>query len=217
MDSNIDEKGSPVYTRRAAFGLSAATALAFASFPQRIPAATADADSVDLRYAPQFHIGNPDAQIRIEVAWSIQCKFTRLLVKGGLGTFAEQLLDRNDALLVFHHLCRHEKEVGFSEVLLSLDPEYYGPACLTAMQYYAARKKDPGKWQFKQFIKKTRAPKDPDFNKHTARETSVLLNWYLLDQERVDKTPSLHANGRWIVGASPEDLSQILKESGYES
>ena len=211
------EKGGSVYTRRAAFGLTAATTLAFASFPQGVPATTPDPDSVDLRYAPQFYIGNPDATIRIEVAWSIQCKHTRLLVKGGLGAFAEQLLDRNDALLVFHHLCRHEKEIGFSEIFLSLDPEYYGPACLTAMQYYAARKKDPGKWQFKQFIKKLRLPKAPDFDEKAAREASILLNWHLTEQEQVDMTPSLLANGKWTLGASPEDFSQILKESGYES
>ena len=211
------EWGSPVHTRRAAFGLTAATALAFASFPRRVPATTPDSESVDLRYAPQFFIGNPDAPIRIEVAWSIQCKHTRLLVKGGLGAFAEQLMDRNDALLVFHHLCRHEKEVGFSELFLSLDPAYYGPACLTAMQYYAARKKDPGKWQFKQFIKKMSPPKDPGFDKKAAREASILLNYYLTKQEQVDMTPSLFANDKWTVGASPEDFAQTLKESGYES
>ena len=216
MSGNV-ERGSSVHTRRAAFGLTAATALSFASFPQRGPATTPDPGTIDLRYAPQFYVGNPGAAIRIEVAWSIQCKHTRLLVKGGLGAFTEQLLGRNDALLVFHHLCRHEQEVGFSELFLSLDPEYYGPACLTAMQYYAARKKDPGKWQFKQFIKKMRAPMDPGFDKKAARETSILLNHYLTKEELVDQTPSLFANGKWMLGVSPEDFTRILKESGYES
>ena len=215
--NGITKKGSFVYTRRGMFGLSAAAALTFASFPQRVSSTANESDSVDLRYAPQFYIGNPEAATRIDVAWSIQCQYTRLLVKGGLGTFAEQLLDRNDALLVFHHLCRHEKEIGYSEVFLSLDPAYYGPACLITMQYYAARKKDPGKWQFKQFIKKLRLPKDPGFDKKAANETSILLNRYLTEEEQVDKTPSLLSNGKWTIGASPEDFAQVLKESGYES
>ena len=86
------------------------------------------------------------------------------------------------------------------------------------MRYYAKRQKDPGKWAFKQFIyKKLRPPKAPDFDKKAAREASILLNHYLTEEEQVEETPSLFANGKWVVGASPEDLTQVLKESGYAS
>ena len=216
--------GNHVCTRRGALGFAgaAATALAFANFCQEVAVAAdnkaevIDPESVDFRYAPQFYIGDPNAAIHIEVAWSIQCSYTLSLVRERLGAWTNRVLRRNDAYVVFHHLCRHKKEVKFSETLLSVDPTRYGAACLAAMQYYASRKKFPSHWNFKQTVKKMKLPKDPEFDKKAARKTSILLNAYLAQDQYVTETPSVYWNGKWEVGAGPDTLARILEESGYE-
>ena len=85
------------------------------------------------------------------------------------------------------------------------------------MQHYATQEKSPKKRQFKRFIKKLNLPKAPGFDKSVARQTSILLNNYLINEELVDQTPSVLSNGNWTIGAGPDDFARILKESNYAS
>ena len=222
--------GSPVYTRRSALKYTAAaTTLGFSTVgcvatDSAMPVSSAtfeemsgDPGPVDVRYAPQFYLGNPEADVRVEVVWSMQCQYTRSLYKGGLGDLVEKVRDRNDALIVFHHLSRIKEEVPYSEVLLSLEPVYYGPASIVGLQYFSDKDYNPTIQQFTSFIKKMDIPKDPKFDVEAARASTSLMNVYLLKKEKVTKTPSLFSNGKWEVGSTPVALKRILEEVGYES
>lgn len=211
-----DSNNTFVCTRRKMLGMSAA-ALAFANFPGRVFSDSSESGPVDLRYAPQFYVGQPDAAFRIDIAWSIRCGYSHKLFKNGVDPFVKQIFERDDTLLVFHHLCRYKKEIGNSEVFLSLDPTYYGPACMVSMRHFAEKEKFPTKSQLKKFLKKLDLPNDPNFNKKAAKNASILLNNYLVKDEQINKTPALRIGQKWIIGASPEDFAQALKESGYES
>ena len=148
--------GSPVYTRRSALKYTAAaTTLGFSTVgcvatDSAMPVSSAtfeemsgDPGPVDVRYAPQFYLGNPEADVRVEVVWSMQCQYTRSLYKGGLGDLVEKVSNRNDALIVFHHLSRIKEEVSYSEVLLSLEPVYYGPASIVGLQFFSDKGTTP--------------------------------------------------------------------------
>ena len=172
---------------------------------------------VNLRYAPQFHLGNPQVEPRIEIAWSMHCKFTRQFYNSGLGDFIERVRKRNDAVIVFHHLCRTEREAALSELMLSLDPMYYGPACLVALGFFSAKGYDPSKNHLKAFLRKLDLPTDPEFNSETARVSAAILNVYLHEKEKITGTPSLYYKGRWESGDAPSALDKILKEAGYDS
>ena len=158
---------------------------------------------VNLRYAPQFHLGNPQVEPRIEIAWSMHCKFTRQFYNSGLGDFIERVRKRNDAVIVFHHLCRTEREAALSELMLSLDPMYYGPACLVALGFFSAKGYDPSKNHLKAFLRKLDLPTDPEFNSETARVSAAILNVYLHEKEKITGTPSLYYKGRWESGDAP--------------
>ena len=221
----IGSIGSPVYTRRSALGFAASsTALGFPAMAHATPDSLVtfeerhgDLGSADMRYAPQFFLGNPEAKVRVEVAWSIQCQYTRLLYNDGLGDFVQKVRHRNDALIVFHHLSRTQKELASSELLLSLEPMYYGPLCLVALQFFAKKGYNPTKNHLAALIKKMDLPKDPTFDIRAARVSTLLLNVYLSKREKVTETPSLFSNGKWEVGAAPAVLEKILEEAGYDS
>ena len=216
--------GSRVHTRRSALGLAAAVTVALPGlshaesetsviFEER----AGESGPVDLRYAPQFYLGNPDAGFRIELAWSIHCQFTRLLYNNGLGEFIKNVRVRNDALIVFHHLSRTRKEMALSELLLSLDPTYYGPMCLVALGFFSEKGYDPTKNHLAALIRRGVVPRDPEFDSDAAHTSTALLNVYLSEKERITKTPSLFTNGKWEVGAAPSTLEKILEEAGYDS
>ena len=59
-------------------------------------------------------------------------------------------------MIVFHHLCRTEREAALSELMLSLDPMYYGPACLVALGFFSAKGYDPSKNHLKAFLREAR-------------------------------------------------------------
>ena len=146
----------------------------------------------------------------------MQCKFTRHLYNSGLSDFIDKVRKRNDAVIVFHHLCRTEKEVALSESLLSLEPLYYGPAALVALKFFSDKGYDPSKNHLKAFLRKLNLPTDSEFDAEAARLSSAILNVYLREREKVTGTPSLYYNGEWISGPAPSALERILEEAAYD-
>ena len=139
--------------------------------------------------APQFYLGNPEAGFRVEVAWSLHCEYTQKLYKGGFDDLIENALSRNDALIVFHHLSRTQEEIAISELLLSLEPELYGPTFLVVLEHFSNRGFNPNIRQVQSLIEKLEVPVDQSFNKESARYSTALLNVYLTKKEGCRRNP----------------------------
>ena len=171
----------------------------------------------DQRYTPQFYLGNPEAKIRADIALSMKCGMTRRLYKGGIKNFINKVRARNDALIIFHHLVRAPAEMILSEILLSLAPAYYGPVFLAAIQFFSENDKNPSGDDLLSIVKHLNIPKDQNFDRDAARNSSALMNVYLLDKEGVTGTPALAVNGgSWHSGVSPETFNAMLRGAGYD-
>lgn len=208
------------YTRRgvlkvgtavALLGLSTGACTAVGSIKEE----TGELGPVSFRYAPQFYLGDPEATIRVEFAWAARSQLTRQLYEEKLKHLIGKVGRRNDALLVFHHLCQDAEEAALSEVLLSVNPEYYGPVCLATLKFYAAQGQEPDRLRLASFLEGLKVPKDPEFDNRIARETTKALDVYLSEIEGVATTPSVFGAGSWKMSATPEDLTNMLQEMGY--
>ena len=93
--------GESAYTRRSLLGFSvAATAPGLSACvaddnqgssrsPFVFEEQTGNPGTVDLRHAPQFYLGNPEAGFRVEVAWSLHCEYTQKLYRDGFDDLIE--------------------------------------------------------------------------------------------------------------------------------
>ncbi len=175
-----------------------------------------DVDQFDMRYAPQFYLGNEDADFRVEIVWSILCNYTRHLYKNVLKEFIRNVRENNNALIVFHHLARIPKEVAYSEILLSLEPEYYGAACIASLDVFSKHDHDPSADDLRSLMRKLDCPIDPQFDRDIARYASAWLNAYFVGHLGVGKTPAmLSTTGRWFTGITPGKFQQMIIEEGY--
>ncbi len=107
--------------------------------------------------------------------------------------------------------------MALSELLLSLDPMYYGPMSLVALGFFSEKGYDPTRNHLAALIRRGGIPVDPEFDPKAAHASTALLNIYLSEKEKVTKTPSLFTNGKWVVGAEPSTLENILEEAGYDT
>ena len=169
------------------------------------------------RYSPQFYIGNPNAQTRIDFLFSLRCKDTRKFTKDILHNLVESAYRKDDLCIVFHHIVKDtKKELDSAIELMNIDPNDYPDLMYTLLSWSADRGKGIHLKRAKKFKKKLKYSNDDSFDSEIAKGMLAVLRLHA-DENKVTESPSIFINGKLFGMQLDKEAFLVLleDEAGY--